>query len=532
MSFTGAGNKAACRAPAGDAPPGAGNKAAERTDTMTNEKAFEMIRDMVKKANAFHHAMGILVYDAETVAPEMAGEGRGRTLSFLGDLEYEMITDPELTDAINYLKDHKDEFGESERREIDLTAKMVESVAKIPKDEYLEWIVLQDEASFVWKKAKESNDFALFEPYLARIIEMNRKKAAYFAPEKDVYDALLDIYEEGLTTEFCDKFFDELKEGLIPLIREVAAAPKIDDSFLDRICPADEQRRFTNVICEMMGLDMKRTALGEVEHPFTENFNRCDVRVTTHYYEDNFTFSMYSVLHEGGHAMYELNCDPKYDYTIFSGGVSMGIHESQSRFYENIVGRSEAFTARLLDAAKKAFPGRLDDVTPEMFFKAVNKSEPGLIRVNADELTYCMHIIIRYEIEKQLMAGTLATKDAPAVWADLYEKYLGICPETDTVGILQDSHWSGGAIGYFPTYALGSAYGAQMLARMLEDEPDLWNKVAAGDLTPVTDWLRGHIHRHASYYTPAALFENACGEFSPKYFINYLREKYTKVYGL
>ena len=499
---------------------------------MSYEKEFEIIRKAVKESIAFHHAMGLLIYDAETVAPEDSTEGRGRTLEFLGGLEYEMMTDPALKEAIETLGAHKEEFDEKDRREVELTSKMMASVTKIPKDKYLEWIVLEDEASYVWKKAKEEKNFDMFAPYLERIIEMSREKAAYLSPEMETYDALLDLYEEGLTMEFCDKFFDELKEGLVPLIKEVAAAEPVDDSFLYRAFPVNIQREFSNRICDMMGLDMKKVSLGEVEHPFTENFNRCDVRLTTHYHENNFTSSMYSVLHEGGHSMYELNCDPDYDYTIFSGGVSMGIHESQSRFYENIVGRSEAFTARLLGAVKETFPGTFDDVTPEMFFKAVNKADPGLIRIHADELTYCMHIIVRYEIEKKLISGELAVKDAPGVWNDLYEKYLGIRPENDSEGILQDSHWSGGLVGYFPTYALGSAYGAQMLAKMLESDPDIWNKVASGDLSPVTGWLKEHIHRHGCFYTPKALFENACGEFSPQYFIDYLRKKYTKVYGL
>ncbi|MBR6224677.1 MAG: carboxypeptidase M32 [Firmicutes bacterium] len=499
---------------------------------MSFEKEFEIMRRAEQAGVAFHHAMGVMFYDAETVAPEKSVEGRGRTLSFLGDIQYGMMTDPELMAAIETLKAHKDEFGPDEQREIELSDKEVSSVAKIPKDEYLAAIVLQDEATYYWKKAKEASDFSIFLPYLEKIVEYNRKLAGWLAPEKKPYDALLDLYEEGLDMEFCDKFFSDLREGLVPLIKKVSAAPQVSKACLEGTFPVDAQREFTKEICHMMGLDMDKVTLGEVEHPFTENFNNSDIRLTTHYYEHDFADNMFSILHEGGHSMYEMNCDDKYNFTVFQGGVSMGVHESQSRFYENIIGRSFAFTGPLLEAAKKYFPEQLKDVTHEDFWKAVNRAEAGPIRIAADELTYALHILVRYEIEKQMIAGTLAVKDAPAEWNRLYEEYLGVTPENDAKGILQDSHWAGTSIGYFPTYALGSAYGAQMLDRMLKDHPDLWDKVAKGDLSDVTEWLRTHIHQYACYYKPKDLFEKACGKFDTKYFVDYLTKKYTEVYGL
>jgi len=262
------------------------------------------------------------------------------------------------------------------------------------------------------------------------------------------------------------------------------------------------------------------------------NFNNKDVRITTHYYDENPTFSMYSVIHEGGHALYELGADDAYNYTVLAGGVSMGIHESQSRFYENIIGRSEAFIRLIFPKVKELFPEQLKDVDSEMFYRAVNKAEPSLIRTEADELTYANHVMIRYEIEKQMIGGTLAVKDIPAEWNRLYKEYLGVEVPNNRMGCLQDSHWSGGAIGYFPSYALGSAYGAQMLHRMQEDLGDIWEDVATGDLNKVTAWLREHIHRHASFRKPGELFEEVCGKFDAKYYTEYLTRKYTKLYGL
>ena len=241
---------------------------------------------------------------------------------------------------------------------------------------------------------------------------------------------------------------------------------------------------------------------------------------------------MFSVIHEGGHALYELGADDCYNYTALSGGVSMGIHESQSRFYENIIGRSEAFVRAIFPKAKELFPEQLAGVDAAMFYRAINKAEPGLIRTAADELTYALHVMVRYEIEKQLIGGTLAIADVPAEWNRLYKEYLGVDVPSDKEGCLQDSHWSGGMLGYFPSYALGSAYGPQMLQVMEEDLGDIWEDVAKGDLNKVTTWLREKIHRHASFVKPGVLFERVCGKFDAKYYTDYLTEKYSRLYNL
>ena len=277
---------------------------------------------------------------------------------------------------------------------------------------------------------------------------------------------------------------------------------------------------------------MTADTIGEVEHPFTTNFSKDDVRITTHYHEKAFASSMYSVIHEGGHALYELNIGDDIKYSPLGGGASMSIHESQSRFYENIIGRSEAFLTYILPDIQKLGPKALKDVTPHDFYLAVNKSKPSLIRTQADELTYCFHVMIRYELEKQLIAGTLAVKDLPAAWNKLYKEYLGVDVPNDTQGVLQDSHWSGGAFGYFPSYALGSAYGAQMLKVMERDIP-VWELVAKGDLKPIVGWLTERIYRYGRLLKPNELILKACeAPFDPRYYVDYLKNKYTEVYGL
>ena len=346
------------------------------------------------------------------------------------------------------------------------------------------------------------------------------------------YDALLNKYEEGMNTQTLDVFFAKLRDALVPLIAKIQEVPQIDDSFLRRHYPVEVQRKFSDYLMEVMGLDRNYCGIAETEHPFTTNFNNKDVRITTHYYEDDLANSMYSVIHEGGHALYELGADDCYNFTVLQGGVSMGIHESQSRFYENLIGRSRAFIHAIFPKVKELFPEQLGDVDEEMFYRAVNKAEPSLIRTSADELTYANHIMIRYELEKQLISGTLAVKDVPAAWNRLYKEYLGVDVPDDASGCLQDTHWSGGMIGYFPSYALGSAYGAQMLAKMQEELGDVFADVAEGDLSGVTGWLKEKIHSHASFKKPDVLFKEVCGEFDASYYTEYLTKKFTELYGL
>ena len=389
-----------------------------------------------------------------------------------------------------------------------------------------------NDSQAAWEKAKSENDFAAFAPYLEKVVAFNRKFAGYYNPEMAPYDALLNKYEEGMNTLTLDAFFGKLREAIVPVVAKIQAVPQIDDSFLQRNFPLELQRKFSDYLMEVLGLDRNYCGIAESEHPFTTNFNNKDVRITTHYHENDLASSMYSVIHEGGHALYELGADDCYNFTALQGGVSMGIHESQSRFYENLIGRSRAFIHAIFPKVKELFAEQLADVTEEMFYKAVNKAQPSLIRTAADELTYANHIMIRYELEKQLIGGTLEVKDVPAAWNKLYKEYLGIDVPNDTMGCLQDTHWAGGMIGYFPSYALGSAYGAQMIAKMEKEIGCIDELVERGELGRVTQWLKEHIHRHASFKKPGALFEEVCGKFDAKFYTDYLTEKYSKLYNL
>ena len=412
---------------------------------------------------------------------------------------------------------------------VDMTVReyldFVAELKKVPKKE------LCNRADDVWHKAKAQDDFALFCPVLQELVDYNRRFAGYYDASKAPYDALLNEYERGVDRKMLDSFFATLREGLVPLIHKIGEKPQIDDSFLHQEYPAAQQKAFADYLMEVMGLDRSHCGLGETEHPFTLEFNNKDVRITTNYDEHNVASSMYSVLHEGGHALYELGIRDDLQYTCLAGGVSMGVHESQSRFYENLIGRSRPFVEAIYPKVQEFFPRQLGGVSAEQFYRAINKAQPSLIRTEADELTYCLHVMVRYEIEKQLIGGTLEAKDVPAVWAKLYKEYLGIEVPNDRDGCLQDSHWSGGAFGYFPSYALGSAYGAQMLRRM-EQDVDVWGAAARGDLTPITAWLREKVHQYGGLMEPADVVKNACGDFSAEDYLQYLTRKYTELYGL
>ena len=495
-------------------------------------QAVEKLEKFQRTMSAYGHAMGVLSVDAATFAPDDSMEGRGKTMEILSQVIYEMSVNPENGELLSYLEAHAEELSAQKRREVEVLRKQYDQMFKIPAQEYVEFTVLQNDAQAVWAKAKNDNDFAAFAPYLEKIVAFNRKFAGYYNPQMAPYDALLNEYEEGMNTRTLDAFFAQLRKTIVPLIARVQKAEPIDDSFLYRNYPVEIQRKFSDYLMEVMGLARSRCSIAETEHPFTEGFNNKDVRITTHYHENNLASSMYSVIHEGGHALYELGSDDCYNYTVLSGGVSMGIHESQSRFYENLIGRSEAFIRAIFPKVKELFPEQLADVDAGMFYRAVNKAEPSLVRTEADELTYALHIMVRYEIEKQLIGGTLEIKDVPYEWNRLYKEYLNVDVPNDQMGCLQDVHWSGGMIGYFPSYALGSAYGAQMLDKMCQELGDVYLQVEKGDLSQVTDWLKRNVHRYASYKKPGEVFEDICGTFDAKYYTDYLTRKYTRLYSL
>ncbi len=500
---------------------------------MTVNEALDLFRQKIADMHALGHAMGVLFYDGATVAPPASAEGRGKTLEYLSGLSYEIETDEALKSAVELLAAHQEELSPLDRRQIEVFRRSSAYTASIPQEEYVAYVALLNKADAVWHKAKQASDYASFAPCVQDIFDTCRRFAGYYMPDKKPYDVQLDLFERGLTMERTDAFFEALKEKIVPLLKKVQARPQVDDSFLQgKDFPIAAQRELSDYLMRVITIDPERCSIGETEHPFTTNFNKNDVRITTHYYTENPFYSMYSVIHEGGHALYELHSGDELEGTVLSGGAFMSIHESQSRFFENLIGRSRPFIRLIFPKLQALFPAQLDGVTAEQLYLAVNKVEPSLIRTEADELTYALHVLVRYEIEKGLFDGTYTAEDLPRVWGEKYKAYLGIEVPNDRDGVLQDSHWSGGNVGYFPSYALGSAYGAQLLAKM-KQTLDVDAVVASGDLSPIADWLEARIWKFGGFYDPEELLEQALGEpFDPKYFTDYLEEKFSAIYGL
>ena len=499
---------------------------------MTLEQAIEKLQQVEKAGYALQHARSVLYVDGETVAPKQSWKARGETIGYLSQLTYQQTVSGETGEALAVILSSQENVDEKTRRQAELMKESCDVMHVLPLEEYVAYSQLLNEASAVWHEAKIKSDFAAFAPYLERIITARRRFAALRNPDAPAYDVLLDLYEKGACMAELDPFFRIIREELSPLIAEVSAHPLPRPAFMDRTYPTAQQRMFSERIMALQGLDPERCSIGETEHPFTGGPNKWDVRITTHYHEDDVTASMYSVIHEGGHALYELGVADDLQYTSLAGGCTMGIHESQSRFYENIIGRSRAFCTPLLKIMREVFPEQTKDLTETDLYTAINLSAPSLIRTQADELTYPLHVMIRYELEKALIRGDLTVAELPASWNEAYRKYLGVTVPDDRRGVLQDSHWSTGYLGYFPSYTLGSAYGVQMLAQM-QQSCDVWAAVSAGNLRPVTEWLGQRIHQYGKLKRPKELLLNAMGgPLDPRAYTGYLKKKYTELYQL
>ena len=501
---------------------------------MTLDEAIKSLMALQAKLAAYGHAMGLLFYDGATTAPKGTAANRGQTMSILSEEHYKLTTGKETVALLEFLDAHKSELNEKQQRMVFLLIKDIRNMQKIPMDEYVAYQQLLVEADDVWHRAKETSDFALFEPVLEKIFETNIRFAHYCAPEKDPYDYWLSEYEDGLTMAQCDEFFATLREHIVPLLKKIKAQPQLDDAMLHGHFPEEKQAQLSDYLMRTMGLDLDHVGLSTTEHPFTTSLgSHFDERITTHYLEENFASSMFSVIHEGGHALYDTGSADDLAYTVLDGGVSMGIHESQSRFFENTVGRSRAFMGPLLEVLRRHAPEVYGSVDEDTLYHAVNIARPSLIRTEADELTYPLHVMVRYEIERMLFAGEATAKDIPALWNRFMNEYLGIPVPDDTRGCLQDTHWSGGSFGYFPTYALGSAYDAMFVPAMCRDGVDLTGACASGDLAPVRAWLGEHIWQWGRAKDAPELIKGACGmDFDARYYCSYLQDKFTTLYEL
>ncbi|QNR65578.1 carboxypeptidase M32 [Paenibacillus peoriae] len=494
------------------------------------------LKELAHKISSYGEAVGLLHWDLRTGAPRKGVDIRSETLGMLSTEMFKLMISDEMGQLLQFfaVEDKLKQLEDNDRRLVEECRKNYELNRSVPADRYREYSILAAQAESKWEDAKEHSDFAGFEPYLSKIVDMKREFIGYWGVKDTEYDTLLDQYEPGMTVEKLDAVFDRLKKRLVPLLSKIQASPnQPDKSFLDGVFDVKQQEKFSLFILLQMGYDFDAGRLDESVHPFATGLNPGDVRITTHYLQDDVTSAIFSSLHEGGHALYEQNIAPELAGSLLSGGTSMGIHESQSRLWENKIGRSRAFWDRYYDDLQKHFPDRLAKVTAEQFYQAVNRVENSLIRIEADELTYNLHIIIRYEIEKMLFNEKLDVKRLPEVWNAKYKEYLGLVPPNDGLGVLQDVHWSGGDFGYFASYSLGNMYAAQILATLRKELPNLDELIAAGELEPIKQWLTERIYRYGKSRTPSELIVAITGEeLNPDYLADYLEEKYTSIYKL
>jgi carboxypeptidase Taq len=508
-------------------------------------KELKRLVELDREIGLLGHIGSLLGWDQETYMPPKAVEERSEQVALIEALAHERAIAPEIDELLGALGSTaatpRGDPSLSERERAYLRAMRVayDRAAKMPADLVGELARAVSLSQAAWAAARSANDFGSFAPHLERMVELKRRQAACLSagrpgPAAPAYDALLDLFEPGSGTASIAAVFARLRVELAELLGRIRSRPQVDDSVLRRACPAARQAEICEWLMGLLSYDRSRGRLDTTAHPFTTTLGADDVRITTRYLEGFFVSSVFSTIHETGHALYELGLDPGADFarTRLHEAASMAVHESQSRLWENMVGRSRAFWkgnySRLAELAGPCLEG----VDLDRFVKAVNRVEPSPIRTEADEVTYGLHVILRFELESELVAGRLSVKDLPSAWNDKMQELLGVVPPDDTRGCLQDVHWSAGLFGYFPSYALGNLYAAQFWAAMKRELPDLDARIEAGDLGSLLLWLRRNIHEPGATYLPGELVLRVTGtELDPSHFSAYLGEKYSRIYG-
>jgi carboxypeptidase Taq len=483
---------------------------------------------------AHNYALIDVMFNGETIDPPKGAAGRGEAMAILEQEANERLCSCQTAVLIDELSAHAAELDPTHAAELRVLSRDRALQANVPPEVQAAHTRLLCEANTCWHKAKLASDWTSFEPYLDRIVASMRTIAGYRDATADPYDVWLDEFEHGTSRAFYDRFFDEVRACVVPLVAAVGATgwqPSracVDGHFDEAV-----QWELAHDLMALEGIDLDAIVLGRTEHPFTDSVSSQHAFIASHVYPDDVTSNVFSMLHEGGHALYEQGVDPAFDYTCLKGGTSMAMHESQSRFFENYVGRSEAFAPVLLDAIARRFPDQMAGVDAHDLYLAVNRAEPSLVRTEADELTYPLHVMVRYEIEQMLFSGEATAADVPRLWAEKYRGYLGIEVPDARHGALQDSHWANGQIGYFPTYALGSAYGAQFLDTMRADGMDFDAVCASGDLAPVRTWLHDNVWQFGRAKNPDRIMADATGgPVDVSHLTSYLTKKFSAIYQL
>ncbi len=480
-------------------------------------------------------ASAVMGWDQLVNMPEGAAQDRGEQIATLENIMHTKATSEEIGKLLDDLQGYMGELGpdSDDARLIKVAKRDYDKQTKVPSEFVVRFARATTVGQSVWEKAKVASDFSIFKPNLEQLVELRREYAEFFKPWDHVYDPLLDDFEPGMKTAEVQAIFEKLRPEQVALIKTIAEKEKVDRSFLFLEYPEKGQWDFGEEVITQFGYDWTHGRQDKSAHPFTTSFGIHDVRITTRVKENYLPTAMFGTFHECGHALYEMGVSSGLNRLPLADGASMAVHESQSRMWENIIGRSKEFWTRYYPRLQEYFPTQLGNVSLDAFYRGVNAVEPSLIRVEADEATYNLHIMLRLELEIALMEGSLAVKDAPQAWNEKFEEYLGIVPPNDADGVLQDVHWSFGGFGYFPTYALGNLVSAQLWEKMSEDIDDIDGKVAAADFTPILAWLREHIHVHGAKFEPQELVEKVTGsKITPEPFIRYLKKKFGAIYNL
>lgn len=501
---------------------------------MTVVEHLEYIKEQTIRMNAYRFAQNIISWDsAAGGAPKSGIDKKSQYAGILAGESFKIMTEEKFMNSVKEAFNSLDAIDSIEDRAmVREWNRTIERMSKIPEKEYTEFVELVSKTEVIWEEAKQKSDFNMFVPYYESIFSYLKKFAEYYGYKEHPYDALIEDFEPGMTVKELDKFFGELRAEIVPLLKDIKAKQLIDNEnidFINREVSKEKQKNLGEFLLNTIRYDKEKGMVAESEHPFTNGVSFNDVRITTNYDLNNFTASFYSLAHEGGHGIYEQNQSEELEDKGLRDGASAGIHESQSRMYENMFCRSNEFWSFMYPKLNEYTNDAFLDIPLNTFLKGINHVDTSFIRVEADELTYPLHIMIRYEIEKAIMEGALDSKDLSKVWNEKMKEYLGIEPKNDAEGVLQDVHWAAGLFGYFPSYALGNAFAAQFVYYMKKDF-DVSADLEKGDFSRINQWLKNKIHQFGKVYLPMELIEKATGEkFNPSYYIKYLKEKYSSI---
>ncbi len=499
------------------------------------QEKLDQLKLILGEIADLNHASSVLSWDQQVNMPPGGAEARGQALATLGTITHKKFTSPETGKLLDELKREAENLDTDspEYRLIKVTARDFDKSTRVPAEFVAESAQVATMANQAWAEARKNNDFGHFLPHLEKVIDLTRRYVTFFPPAAHPYDTMLDDYEPGMTTAEVQSIFSTLRTEQVALIKAIAERPQVDDSCLRQHFPEQAQLKFGEEVITAFGYDWKRGHQGKAPHPFCTSFGIDDVRITTRVDENFFNTMLFGTMHETGHALYDQGIGHTWERTPLASGASTAIHESQSRLWENLVGRSLPFWQKYFPRLQEIFPQQLGATGLDTFYKAINKVQPSYIRVEADEATYSLHIMLRLELEIAMLEGKIELKDLPQIWNAKMDEYLGVTPPNDAQGVLQDIHWSWGLFGYFPTYALGNLVSAQLWEKFLTLNPELPDQIRQGDFSSLLSWLRVKIHQYGRKYEPQELVERVTkSRITPEPYIRYLKTKYSEIYGL